>query len=49
MNETLPLWWGLAGFIVVVLLFRYYRKNAAEDRKTRVPAETVALEDKWMT
>ena len=49
MNETLPLWWGLVGFIVVVLLFRYFRKNAAEDRKTRVPAETVALEDKWMT
>jgi hypothetical protein len=33
----------------VVLLFRYFSKNAAEDRKTRVPAETVALEDKWMT
>ncbi|HSF46680.1 MAG TPA: CPBP family intramembrane glutamic endopeptidase [Chitinophagaceae bacterium] len=49
MNETLPLWWGLVGFIAVVLLFMYFRKNAAEDRKTRVPAETVALEDKWMT
>ena len=49
MNETLPLWWGLVGLVLVVMLFRYYRKNAAEDRKTRVPAETVALEDKWMT
>jgi membrane protease YdiL (CAAX protease family) len=49
MNETYPLWWGLIGFAALVFLFTYFRKNAEEDRKTRVPAETVALEDKWMT
>jgi len=49
MNETYPLWWGLIGIVALVFLFSYFRKNAEEDRKTRVPAETVALEDKWMT
>jgi membrane protease YdiL (CAAX protease family) len=49
MNETYPLWWGLIGFAALVFLFTYFRKNAEEDRKTKVPAETVALEDKWMT
>lgn len=49
MNETFPLWWGLIGITAVVFLFTYFKKNAEEDRKLRVPAETVALEDKWMT
>lgn len=49
MNETFPLWWGLIGIAALVFLFSYFRKNAEHDRKTRVPAETVALEDQWMT
>jgi hypothetical protein len=49
MNETFPLWWGLIGIVAVVFLFGFFRKNAVTDRKTRIPAETVALEDKWMT
>jgi membrane protease YdiL (CAAX protease family) len=49
MNETFPLWWGLIGIAALFFLFSFFRKNAEEDRKTRVPAETVALEDKWMT
>ncbi|HEX5669715.1 MAG TPA: CPBP family intramembrane glutamic endopeptidase [Chitinophagaceae bacterium] len=49
MNETFPLWWGLIGIAALVFLFSFFRKNADHDRKTRMPAETVALEDKWMT
>jgi membrane protease YdiL (CAAX protease family) len=49
MNETFPLWWGLVGIAALVGLFSYYRKVAEQDRKTRVPAETIALEDQWMT
>jgi uncharacterized protein len=49
MNETFPLWWGLIGIAALFFLFSFFRKNAEQDRKTRVPAETVALEDKWMT
>jgi membrane protease YdiL (CAAX protease family) len=49
MNETFPLWWGLIGIAVLVVLFKFYKEVAARDRKTMVPAETVALEDQWMT
>jgi uncharacterized protein len=49
MNETFPLWWGLIGIAVLLVLFKFYKEFAAEDRKTKVPAETVALEDQWMT
>jgi hypothetical protein len=49
MNETFPLWWGLIGIAVLMVLFKFYKEFAAEDRKIKVPAETVALEDQWMT
>ncbi len=49
MNETYPLWWGLIGIVILVFVFRYYKKFTGEDRKTKTPAETVALEDQWMT
>jgi membrane protease YdiL (CAAX protease family) len=49
MNETFPIWWGLIGIAALVVLFKFYREFAAQDRKSLVPAETVALEDQWMT
>jgi membrane protease YdiL (CAAX protease family) len=49
MKETYPLYWGLVGLAALAFLFIYFKRVAAEDRKTKVPAEDVALEDQWMT
>jgi membrane protease YdiL (CAAX protease family) len=49
MNESYPLWWGLIAMVVIVALFRIFRKNAAQDLARLKPKEDVALEDQWLT
>lgn len=48
MNETFPIWWGLIGIAVLIVLFKFYRQIAAQDRITKVPAEPVPPEDQWL-
>jgi membrane protease YdiL (CAAX protease family) len=49
MNETFPIWYGILGLAALYFLFRFFRRNAEQDRKTLVPQEQVAVEDQWMT
>ena len=49
MNESSPIWWGAIALVIIVFLFRIYKKNAVADLAAKKPKEDVALEDKWMT
>jgi len=49
MNESSPIWWGAIALVIIVFLFRLYKKNAAADLAAKKPKEEVALEDQWMT
>ena len=49
MNESFPVWWGFIAIAALVLLFRFFRKFAANDLQAKKPAEDIALEEQWMT
>jgi uncharacterized protein len=49
MNESYPIWWGAIAIVALAFLFRLFKKSAAIDRMEKMPAEDIALEDKWMT
>jgi uncharacterized protein len=49
MNDSSPVWWGIPALLALVFLFRFFRKFALQDLKSKKPAEDIALEEKWMT
>jgi uncharacterized protein len=49
MNDSSPVWWGIPALLALVFLFRFFRKFALQDLKSKKPAEDTALEEKWMT
>jgi hypothetical protein len=48
MNESWPIWTGIAGGILLVLLMYLFGKVSSLDRKKLMPAEDLALEEKWI-
>jgi hypothetical protein len=48
MEETGPIWVGLLTLLIMAGLFRYYRYYSGQARKALMPAEDLALEEKWI-
>ncbi len=48
MNETSPVWLGAIAVIVLVILFKFFKKFADNDRINLFPPEERALEEKWI-
>ena len=49
MEDSTPLWAGLIGLIVVIVLCIQYYIQSQKDRKELVPAEDQANEEQWMS
>lgn len=48
-EDSMPLWAGLLGLIVLIGLFIPFYKQSVKDRKELVPAEDRANEEQWMS
>jgi hypothetical protein len=48
MNDTTPWYWGLMALAGIVLLFLVFHHIAKNDRKNKVPPETLSLEEQWL-
>jgi hypothetical protein len=48
MEETGPIWVGLLTLLIMAGLFRYYRYYSEQSRRALMPAEDLALEEKWI-
>lgn len=48
MNETYPMWWGIAGAILLYVLFLRFKKISSQSVKKYTAPEDRALEEKWI-
>lgn len=48
MNETYPVWWGIAGAILLYILFIRFKKISTKSVKKYTAPEDRALEEKWI-
>ena len=48
-DDSMPIWAGVIGLVVVIVLFAQFRKQAELDKKRLQPAEDRANEEQWMS